>query len=207
MRLEPKDIADFRKFLYERSGAPGLIDDALMKTTTLIDRAAQGRYFFRPAELFRRCPKVRERLEGSIRLATGAEVKQIVYATLAKPDGEGLEWLPAPLWHRALHEGLMEALGKRVPDFLRESRGDAADELAEDVWTKLWSLTGLDLWTRSVGHAEGTYGACLVEYLCAAVRADAGRKDRLEPLIDAMNYCLPLGQKSDDPTAWIVLTA
>ncbi len=205
MRLESEELSVFRKFLYARSAAPRLIDDALTKAIPLIDRAAEGKFTLKPAAMFRQNLKVRERLEEAIRLATGSEVTAVTYAALAKPAGEALEWLPDEAYPRMLHEGLMRALERRLDDFLRESRG-GHDELAEDVWTSLWSLTGLDLWTRSVGHAEGTYGACLVEYLCAAVRDDEARKDRLEALIDAMHYCLPLGTRLNEPGTWIVLT-
>ena len=207
MKLESADVAAFRKFLYGKSTAPGLIDDALMKTTTLIDRAAQGRFFFVAADCFRRYAKVRERLEEAVRLATGAEVRRFAFISLTKPAGESFDWLADACYPGLLHAGINESLGQRLEDFLRRDRGEAGDELAEDVWSQLWSLTGLDLWTRSVGHAEGTYGACLVEYLGAAVRGDAARKERLEALIDALNYCLPLGSKKDDPGTWMVLTA
>ncbi len=205
MPLEPTDIAYFRKFLYERSAAPGLIDDALMKSVRLIERAADCKFDLKPAEMFRIHPKVQERLEEAIRLATGAEVRAIAYAPLAMPAAAGWDWLAPDAYPGALHAGLMGTLGKRLEDFLRESRG-GHDGLAEDLWTEILGLTGLGTIDHLVGHASGTYLAILDEYLGAAVRNDAARKDGFEALIDALNYCVPLGTKDRDPGTWIVLT-
>lgn len=192
----------------------------------LFQIAEKGEYKLAPAEKLD--PK---KIKSAIAMATGKRVRRVLLVSTSQPLLLKPEWMTQRVYQENLRDGfghtnfmaslassLLLSLGTKFGDSLRTNFGVSRRTIFGDsLWDILWdsvrenigyiledSLRNI-LWPNlrdSIGHSLNDILYAFVGVSLTNKKKSVGK---LLPLVKLLPRCLILGNKKDEPGAWLVL--
>lgn len=194
------DRTVLRDFLMEHAKNPARVPEAMELLEPLFVNANRGEYHLSGH------PEISAAAVAlAIANATGNEVKRVAFIALADPFST-----PNP-----------DRMGEKVcPRDLRDTLGgdtsfNVWDDLRSVLRNSLWDVLSVGFWNslpfRFREEMPISFWNSIEDitffFLGFTILDDAGRIERLKPLIRLIPQAIPLGENTDEPGTWLVLVA
>lgn len=193
---------ELNRFLLQNTENADLVLDAMSTMEPFFQKAETGRYTLAPAS-----EELREKAKTAIAMATGKEVKEIIFisATNPFPGPEGIskeDYKNSVM--NSLGDSLMDSLGDSLMDNLGNSLGDnllynLGISIEDSFGDSLEYSLGNSLWDNLVYNHFYFLGVTLIN--------DTKKIERLTQLMQLLPQALLGNEKGDKPGTWYVLVA